>query len=158
MVSSGDLYEFGEFVLRPRDYVLTRQGKPVSLTPKMFDVLVVLVRNHGRILGKDDIMKAVWADTVVEEGNLPVIIGHLRKALVDDAHHPTYIETVSRRGYRFIADVRVEAGNGTRPSVIGGPIAGANGELSSSARSAPPSDQNKSAVALTDWQPSPRSE
>jgi Tol biopolymer transport system component/DNA-binding winged helix-turn-helix (wHTH) protein len=107
-----DFYKFGKFVFRPHDYVLTRDGSPVSLTPKMFEVLLVLVRNRGRILGKDDLMKAVWIDTVVEEGNLAVIVRQLRKALDDDAHNPTYIETVSRRGYRFIADVEIEHASG----------------------------------------------
>lgn len=161
MVSSRELYKFGEFVLRPQDYVLTREGKPVSLTPKMFDVLLVLVRNHGRILGKDDLMKAVWTDSVVEEGNLAVIIRQLRKAFDDDAHNPAYIETVARRGYRFIADVRLESGNGILQVAISDPVAEVNREHFSPAapaRAAYPPEQTSPVVALADWRPAQQSD
>jgi len=104
------LYKFGEFSFDTAQNILMRGDKPLALTPKMLELLRVLVENHGRILKKDDLMETVWADSFVEEGNLKFTINQLRKALGDDAHHPLYIETIARRGYRFIAPVvRVEA-------------------------------------------------
>ena len=98
-------YRFGVFSFSPAENVLRRGDEIVPLTPRMFELLRVLIENHGRILKKDDLMKTVWADGFVEEGNLAVTIRQLRKALGDDAHRPTYIETVSRRAYHFIAEV-----------------------------------------------------
>lgn len=101
------LYEFGPFVLDPAERVLARDGRPVPLTPKAFDLLLVLVENGGRLLGKKDLMEAVWPDSFVEEGNLTFTVSSLRKALGEDRKEPQYIETVPRSGYRFVADVRV---------------------------------------------------
>ncbi len=106
-MNSTDLYNFGEFVFDAQDQVLTRSGEFVPLTPKMFEVLTVLIERRGQIVSKNELMKSVWADSFVEEGNLAVTIRQLRKALDDDAHTPTYIETVARRGYRFIAPVQL---------------------------------------------------
>src|SRR5688500_20136352 len=71
----------------------------------MFDLLLVLVQNPGRVLGKDFLLKSVWPDSFVEEGNITFNIRQLRKALDDDAQAPTYIETIPRRGYRFLQPV-----------------------------------------------------
>ena len=105
------LYGFGPFLLDPAERVLTREGQPVPLTPKVFDLLVVLVENGGHLLGKKDLMGAVWPDSFVEEGNLTFTISSLRKALGEDPKEPQYIETVPRSGYRFVANVRVLEGN-----------------------------------------------
>ena len=105
------LYEFGPFVLDPAERVLTREGQPVPLTPKAFDLLVVLVENGGHLLGKKDLMEAVWPDSFVEEGNLTFTISSLRKALGEDRKEHQYIETVPRSGYRFVANVRVLEGD-----------------------------------------------
>lgn len=105
------LYSFGVFTLDAEENVLRREGMPVPLTPKMFELLLVLVQNHGRILDKDFLLGAVWPDSFVEEGNITFNIRQLRIALGDDAQSPIYIETVPRRGYRFVAsieDVAVE--------------------------------------------------
>src|SRR5215212_11491321 len=104
------LYGFGPFLLDPAERVLTREGQPVPLTPKAFDLLVVLVENGGHLLGKKDLMEAVWPDSFVEEGNLTFTVSSLRKALGEDRKEPLYIETVPRSGYRFVADVRVLEG------------------------------------------------
>ncbi|HWS90297.1 MAG TPA: winged helix-turn-helix domain-containing protein [Pyrinomonadaceae bacterium] len=104
------LYEFGPFTLDPAERVLTREGRPVPLTPKAFDLLLVLVEHGGRLLGKKDLMEAVWPDSFVEEGNLTFTVSSLRKALGEDRKEPQYIETVPRSGYRFVADVRVLEG------------------------------------------------
>ncbi|HEY0462271.1 MAG TPA: winged helix-turn-helix domain-containing protein [Pyrinomonadaceae bacterium] len=101
-----ELYEFGEFRLDPEEKILTRDGKPVEVAPKVFELLTVLVENHGRLLEKDKLMDKIWADSFVEEGNLTFSIRQLRIALGDDAHEPKYIKTVRSHGYRFIADVR----------------------------------------------------
>src|SRR5687768_17404407 len=71
----------------------------------MYDMLSVLVRNHGQVLDKETLLKEVWPDSFVEEGNITFNIRQLRKALEDDAQSPIFIETVPRRGYRFIAPV-----------------------------------------------------
>ncbi|MEJ7701161.1 MAG: winged helix-turn-helix domain-containing protein [Pyrinomonadaceae bacterium] len=99
-------FEFGEFLLDAREKVLLRDGKPLPITPKAFQLLFVLVENHGHLVEKDELMKLVWADSFVEEGNITFTIGLLRKLLGDDTKNSRFIETVPRRGYRFIADVR----------------------------------------------------
>ncbi|MDQ3747939.1 MAG: transcriptional regulator, partial [Acidobacteriota bacterium] len=92
--------------------VLLRDGKPLPITPKAFHLLFVLLEKHGHLVEKDELMKLVWADSFVEEGNITFTIGLLRKLLEDDTKNPRFIETVPRRGYRFIAKVqRVEAEN-----------------------------------------------
>ena len=98
-------YRFGEFSIDTDQRVLLRQSKPVALTPKVFDTLLILVENSGEIVTKDELMNRLWPDTFVEEDNLTFNIKQLRKTLNDDARHPIYIETVARRGYRFIASV-----------------------------------------------------
>jgi Tol biopolymer transport system component/DNA-binding winged helix-turn-helix (wHTH) protein len=117
------LYRFGIFNLCADENVLRRESEVVPLTPKMFDLLLVLVKNSGRVLEKDFLLKAVWPDSFVEEGNISFNIRQLRKALGDDAQAPTYIETVPRRGYRFVADVKEvlpepESENGDNPADV----------------------------------------
>ncbi|HYJ91010.1 MAG TPA: winged helix-turn-helix domain-containing protein [Pyrinomonadaceae bacterium] len=77
----------------------------IPLTPKMFELLLILVKNQGHVVEKEDLFKHVWPDSFVEEGNITFNIRQLRKALGDDFQAPRYIETVTRRGYRFIAEV-----------------------------------------------------
>ena len=97
------LYEFGPFRLDPAERKLLRGNEIVTLTPKAFDTLHLLVRNNGRVLEKDELIRMLWPDTFVEEGSLSNHIFLLRKALGED---PTFIETVPRRGYRFVGAVR----------------------------------------------------
>jgi TolB-like protein len=87
--------------------VLTRTGEAVSLTPKATEILTLLVANAGQLVGKDELLQQVWPDTFVEESNLTQNIFLLRRVLGDERPTPRYIETVVRRGYRFIANVRV---------------------------------------------------
>jgi DNA-binding winged helix-turn-helix (wHTH) protein len=98
-------YRFGDFAIDLEQRVLLRGKQPVALTPKVFDTLLVLVERHGRIVSKDELMNLLWPDSFVEDSNLIFNVQHLRKALGDDARHPVFIETIARRGYRFIADV-----------------------------------------------------
>src|SRR3954468_14898301 len=100
------IYEFGEFRLDPAAKMLWRGDEAVALTPKVFDTLQFLVENAGRLLEKNELMENLWQDRFVEESNLTFNIKMLRRALNDDAQHPRFIETVPRRGYRFVAEVR----------------------------------------------------
>jgi DNA-binding winged helix-turn-helix (wHTH) protein/TolB-like protein len=98
-------YEFGPFRLDPAEHSLLRDSKPVLLAPKVFDILQVLVEDSGHLFEKDELMKAVWPDSFVEEGNLTRNISTLRTALGESPDEHKYIETVPKRGYRFIAPV-----------------------------------------------------
>jgi TolB-like protein len=109
-------YEFGPFRVDSRDRVLLRDGKPVPLAPKAVDVLLVLLAARGRIVPKDSVLNAVWPDTFVEEDNLAQNISLLRKALGERSREQQYIETVSKRGYRFAAEVRESTGDRIEPA------------------------------------------
>jgi adenylate cyclase len=98
-------FRFGEFTFDADQRVLLRQGKPLLLAPKVLETLLTLVQNSGRIIEKEELMKRLWPDTFVEESNLTYCIVQLRKTLGDEARHPRYIETIPKRGYRFILDV-----------------------------------------------------
>jgi DNA-binding winged helix-turn-helix (wHTH) protein/TolB-like protein/Tfp pilus assembly protein PilF len=100
-------FEFGPFHLEPRERLLLRDGQAIQLAPKVFETLVVLVEQRGRIVEKDELMKRVWPDTFVDESSLTRNISVLRKALGEDATGSRYIETVPKLGYRFRADVSV---------------------------------------------------
>lgn len=95
-----DLYEFGSFKIDAAERLLLREGQPVPLTHKVFDLLLLLVQNSGHVVEKDRLMKEIWPDAFVEEGNLTQNISVLRKALSGEGHD--YIQTVPRRGYRFV--------------------------------------------------------
>src|SRR5262245_33096785 len=103
-------YEFDSFRLDPAERLLRRDGAPVQLTPKMFDILLLLVERSGLLVSKDELMRAVWPDTFVEDANLTVNISSLRKALGDTGNGHQYIETVQRRGYRFGVEVKKVGG------------------------------------------------
>lgn len=101
--STRQAYEFGAFRLDPAERTLARDGEPVALTPKVFDTLVLLVENAGRLVTKDEFLKQVWAEAFVEEATLAQSISQLRKALGDTE----LIETVPKKGYRFLGTVRI---------------------------------------------------
>src|SRR5215471_8602468 len=105
--ASNELYEFGPFRVDAQREVVLRAGEPVPLTPKTFQILLVLVRHDQAIVTKDDLMKAVWPDTFVEESNLSRNIFMLRKALGESPQDHRYILTVPGRGYRLAERVRV---------------------------------------------------
>jgi Tol biopolymer transport system component/DNA-binding winged helix-turn-helix (wHTH) protein len=96
---------FGDFLLDLEEKILFCNNELIPITPKLYDLLYFLVKNHGHIVEKDAVMNEVWADSFVEESNLTYTIRQLRKILGDNARNPKYIETVPRRGYRFIAKV-----------------------------------------------------
>ena len=108
---SNGVYEFDDFRLDPKKRVLRLGHEPVPLTPKAFEMLLVLVQSEGVLMTKEELMKAVWADSFVEESNLTQVVFVLRKALGETADR-RYILTVQGKGYRFAADVKVVPGNG----------------------------------------------
>ena len=108
---SGPVYQFGVFQLDPAERRLLRNGDPVFLAPKLFEILTVLVERRGHLVSKADLMTRVWPDTVVEEANLTVSISALRKVLGADT-----IETVPKAGYRFGVPVSVPTGDAGAPA------------------------------------------
>jgi DNA-binding winged helix-turn-helix (wHTH) protein len=107
-------FEFGPFRLDASEGVLTRRGEPVHLTPKALKLLLVLVKNGNHIVEKDELMKQVWPDTVVEETNLAGNIHGLRQVLGEGNGEEKYIETIPKRGYRFVSKVRENLSGKTR--------------------------------------------
>lgn len=106
-------YAFDSFVVDEGKSVLLREGQSVPLTPKAFEILLVLVRNPGRVLKKEELIDEVWPDAFVDENNLPRNISSLRKALGEGPAEHKYIVTLPGQGYRFVAEVRqLESPNG----------------------------------------------
>ena len=99
-------YKFGEFRLDVAERMLLRESESVSLSPKMFDVLTVLVERSGHLVEKDELLRTVWEDTFVEESNVARIVHSLRKILGEDSENK-FIETVPKKGYRFVAKVEI---------------------------------------------------
>src|SRR5215472_1496318 len=104
-MKTAERYAFGSYVLEIDERRLTEHGRPVSLPPKAYDVLVALVRRPGQLVTKRELLDAVWPDAFVEEGILTVHMSALRRALNDASQPPRIIETVRRSGYRFVASV-----------------------------------------------------
>ena len=118
------IYEFGDFQLdADKRLLLRRDGQPVPLKPKIFETLLFLVEHNGTVLAKDELMRAVWPDTVVEENNLSQNISALRRALGETPDQHSYIVTVPGRGFRFVAPVSTRADEEAR----GGTAAAAPG-------------------------------
>ncbi len=116
-------YLFGPFRLEVAEGRLLREGDVVPLRPKVFDTLVALVERAGRLVEKDDLVAELWPEAVVEEGNLATCVSALRRALGDSRADATYIETVPKRGYRFVAPVRAPSGAGTTAAAhVPGPL------------------------------------
>lgn len=103
-------FEFGPFVLNPDSRSLTKDGVPVTLTTKTLETLSVLIQNRGKVMSKDELLAALWPDTIVEEANLTQSISTLRKILGDSPKDHRYIVTLPGRGYQFVADVKVVTG------------------------------------------------
>jgi len=103
---SSDIHEFGDFQLNLSDQRLLRNGVCVPMPPRVFDTLVLLVTAKGQLVDKDYLVRQLWPDTFVEEGALAHNISILRKALGESAVSSTFIQTVPKRGYRFLAPIR----------------------------------------------------
>lgn len=104
--SNNSSYEFGAFLLDGKERLLLRDGQEITLTPKAFETLLLLVENSGHVLTKEEMLNSLWPDTFVEEANLTNNISVLRKALGDGSESQQYIKTVPRVGYRFVASVK----------------------------------------------------
>jgi DNA-binding winged helix-turn-helix (wHTH) protein/tetratricopeptide (TPR) repeat protein len=126
-VSDPTIYEFADFRLIPGDNLLLHDGESIPLPPKAFSTLVLLVEHHGHLVRKDELIETIWADAFVEEAAVSRAIWTIRNALGDDSKNYRFIQTVPKRGYKFVADVserrqtdRPEAvtnRNGESPSV-----------------------------------------
>jgi len=165
-----EVYEFGHFRVDVTERILSKGHQVIPFTPKAFDTLVVLVRNSGHVVEKDALLKQVWPDTFVEEGVLAVNVAAIRKALSDGDEGRSYVETVPRRGYRFIGEVRAlekSSESGTAPGqsrqlrrsrlklwgLVAGSLAlmlGALGWFRLSSRSTPP-PPTSSPIPLTSY-------
>src|SRR5437773_8564318 len=103
------LYQFGSYRLDAMERVLLRDGQPVTLPPKDLETLLVLVERAGHIVEKEELLDKVWPGVFIEEGNLARHIFNLRQVLGDSPDGRKYIETIPKRGYRFVAAVREDA-------------------------------------------------
>src|SRR5215204_5428453 len=104
-------YVFDAFRVDANERILFKDNREVPLTPKVFDTLLVLLENSNHVLTKKELMQQVWPDSFVEENNLAQNISILRKALGEAKEGEHYIQTVPKRGYRFIGDVRATGGD-----------------------------------------------
>jgi len=111
-------YRFGPFVVDAGSYQLRRGSDIIPLSPKIIDLLLYLVARQSTLVGKDELFTALWPDVAVTDNALTQAVSELRQALGDDSASPTYIQTVARRGYRFIAPVEapVPAGAPASPA------------------------------------------
>jgi DNA-binding winged helix-turn-helix (wHTH) protein/TolB-like protein/Tfp pilus assembly protein PilF len=99
-------YSFDEFEVDPSNRICTRDGVPITVSGKVYDILLVFLENPGRLLSKDELLDRVWANEFVEEGNLARNVSTLRKALGDTGRQHRFIVTVPGHGYRFVGEVR----------------------------------------------------
>src|SRR2546423_6014638 len=106
------LISFDDVTVDCENFRVRKAGVTIALTPRAFDVLVVLLRHPGSVVEKKELFDQVWGNTVVSDNALTKIIKELRHALVDDASAPGYIETVPKRGYRFISEVEEKSNRG----------------------------------------------
>jgi DNA-binding winged helix-turn-helix (wHTH) protein len=123
-MAGSETFHFDDFTLDVRERRLLRGEDVVRLPPKAYDVLVALVRQRGHLVTKDELLTRLWPGSFVEEGSLNVCVSALRKALGEDARRPTFIETVARSGYRFIAAVRLDSEDEKpfAPSAVARPV------------------------------------
>ncbi len=139
-------YRFDDFLLDAPNRQLWRRGERIDLNARYFDALVLLVREHGRLVEKDRFFAEVWGDVVVSDGALTQCIKDVRRQLGDDAANPRYIETVPRYGYRFIGSVEAVPPAATD----GGPAPPEAGRLGGSVGGAPPPDGGRVRRAESD--------
>src|SRR5260370_11019200 len=119
MSDTAEIFEFGQFRVEVLRRSVEREGQPVALSGKAFEILVVLLERRGEVVDKDALMRQVWPDTAVEENNITVAISALRKALGESPVSPKWIVTIPGRGYSFVGEVRC----GPQTAETGIPIA-----------------------------------
>ena len=105
MQNQNRFYEFANFRIDVAKHRLLKDGEPLPVTPKAVEILLLLAQNSGRIVEKDELMAAIWPDTVVEESNLTQTVYVLRKILGQDASGEKFIQTIPKRGYRFLHEL-----------------------------------------------------
>lgn len=115
---NNNTYEFEDFRLDASHLLLFKQGEEISLAPKVVETLLVLVENAGQVLGKDEMMEKIWGDSFVEESNLSQNLHRLRKILGNTKDSRPFIETLRRRGYRFVAEVKTVSKISTQKSAV----------------------------------------
>src|SRR5499426_3352098 len=103
----GQIYVFGRFRVDARNRLLMSGSEILMLPPKAFDTLLTLIENNGSVLSKEDLLRMVWPDEFVEENNLAQNISKIRRVLEDGPDDTKYIETIPKRGYRFVANVEI---------------------------------------------------
>jgi DNA-binding winged helix-turn-helix (wHTH) protein len=123
-------FRFAEFVLSPRQRRLVRNGAPIPLIPRYFDLLLLLVRRRGDAISKETIFAEIWSDVVVSDGALSQAIRTLRRALGDNSREPRFIRTVSRHGYQFVWDDVAEELDEGQVGVPAGSVSGEPGKES----------------------------
>ncbi len=104
--SKESVFCFDDIIVDAEGFRVKKSGQNINLTPRAFDVLTFLIKRGGRVVEKQEVFEAVWKDTFVSDNALTKIIKEIRHALEDPADNPRYIETVPKRGYRFIGDAR----------------------------------------------------
>jgi DNA-binding winged helix-turn-helix (wHTH) protein/tetratricopeptide (TPR) repeat protein len=117
-VEEKHFYRFNSFLLDVEERQLLKDGVQIPLMPKAFDVLVALLERQGHVVEKHELLRLVWSDTFVEEGNITRIVYTLRKVLGEDENGSKFIETVAKKGYRFVAKVEAISENGVNPPSI----------------------------------------
>src|SRR6187549_2005543 len=103
---NGEIFQVGEFTVDSRARQLKKDGELLPVKPKVFDTLIYLVKNPGRVIGKDELMNEIWPGTAVEENNLSQNISALRRLLGEKPGEHRFIDTVAGRGFRFVGDVK----------------------------------------------------
>ena len=146
-----EIFEFEGFALDPGERTLSRAGVSLPLTPKVFDTLAYMVRNPGRMLSKDELLKEIWPDTFVEEVNLAVNISTLRKVLGEEPQDRRFIVTVPGKGYRFVATVSRKSNaqsNGQGPVISPSASRVSPGEDSPGSQTAPASELRRWRIGI----------
>src|SRR5579872_6438780 len=112
MADKSFVFRFGDVEVREREFSLTKAGVRLSVEPKAFRVLLILLRNPQKLISKEELLNAVWGETAVSDNSLTRSIALLRKLLGDESRNPRFIETVATVGYRFVCNVEV-SGDGS---------------------------------------------
>src|SRR6516162_9062323 len=107
MAPKSFVFRFADFEVREREFALVKAGETQAVEPKAFRVLLILLRNPGKLIPKQELLDAVWGDAAVTENSLARAVALLRKLLGDEAHSPRFIETVATVGYRFLGSVEM---------------------------------------------------
>ena len=115
--TESSIFRFDDVEVREREFGLTRSGEFISVEPKAFRALLILLRNSGKVITKDELLHAVWGDAAVTENSLARSIALLRRLLADDIRNPSYIETVATVGYRFICKVELSEDPSRVPAI-----------------------------------------